>query len=350
VKSGRSGEGAAIVNPAKLSPDRRDSICSQCHLAGETRVFRPGKDWRSFIPGDRLADSTTVFVRAREGAGITVTGHVEKLAQSACQRASKERLWCGTCHDPHAVPKPAERAAWFRAKCLGCHQGADCREMAAARQKAQDDCTSCHMPKAQTTDAQHVVLTDHSIPRRPRAPSPTARRDNDLVPFGGGRASERDLALAYAVVAQRDGSPTYLARARDLLQKAEREYRDDVEVLVSLAELYRNSDQFDSAVPLYERAIRLSPEQVTAPVGLGGIRMQRGEYAEAIRLWEDALAKNAGLELVRTNLALCYWRTGDLSAAERHLVKAVDLGPGFAPAANLLRDLRAARHQSPRRD
>jgi tetratricopeptide (TPR) repeat protein len=113
-----------------------------------------------------------------------------------------------------------------------------------------------------------------------------------------------------------------------------------VEVLLYLAELYRNGDQPDLAIPLYQRAIRLSPEQVTASVGLGGIMMERGQYAEAIRLWENALSKNAGLELVRVNLAMAYWRTGDIRSAERHLVKAVDLSPGFAPAADLLRQLR----------
>jgi tetratricopeptide (TPR) repeat protein len=62
-------------------------------------------------------------------------------------------------------------------------------------------------------------------------------------------------------------------------------------------------------------------------VGLGAIRFDRGEFAEAIRLWEAALAKNAGLVLVRTNLAMAYWKTGNLEAAEKHLVKAVALSP-----------------------
>ncbi len=343
MKSGHPEGGSAIVNPAKLAPDRRDSICSQCHLSGETRVFRPGKDWRSFAAGDRLSDSTTVFVKAGMSPGITVTGHVEKLAQSACQRASGGRLWCGTCHDPHVVPAPAQRAAWFREKCLRCHKTGDCRESETARRKAQDDCTACHMPKTTTIDAQHVVLTDHSIPRRPRAAASGLRPDADLVPFAGGQTTARDLALAYGIVAQRENGSVYKSRARDLLQKAERESPEDVEVLLYLAELYRNGGQPDLAIPLYRRAIRLSPEQVTASVGLGGIMMERGEYAEAIHLWEDALAKNAGLELVRVNLAMAYWKTGDLRSAESHLVKAVDLSPGFAPAADLLRQLRQSR-------
>jgi hypothetical protein len=73
--------------------------------------MRAGADWQSYHPGDRLAGSVSVFVRAGESPGLKVTSHVEKLAQSACQRGAGGRLWRGTCHDPHSVPKAAARAA-----------------------------------------------------------------------------------------------------------------------------------------------------------------------------------------------------------------------------------------------
>jgi tetratricopeptide (TPR) repeat protein len=80
----------------------------------------------------------------------------------------------------------------------------------------------------------------------------------------------------------------------------------------------------------------LDPGQVTASVGLGGIMMEHGDYAEAIRLWKDALAKNSGLELVRLNLAVALWRTGDKIAARSMLEKAVSLNPAFSPVRLLL--------------
>ncbi len=340
MKSGRVEGGAAIVNPAKLDAGRRDGICSQCHLSGEVRVMRPGADWRSFHPGDRLSDSLTVFVQAGGKRGVTVTGHVEKLAQSACQRASGERLWCGACHDPHALPAAPRRAAWFREKCLGCHAAAPCRETLRERAKKQDDCTACHMPKNPAVDAQHVVYTDHSIPRRPAVAARASQQSVELAPFGGGRASDRDLAMAYAIAAARPNHAAYRQTALALLQKVERQSPDDTEVLLYLAELYRNGGKGDEAIPLYRRAMRLDPTQLTASVGLGGVFMERGQYAEAIRLWEDALTKNSGLVLVRTNLAMAYWRSGNLAAAEAHLVKAVDMSPGFGAPAGLLAKLR----------
>ena len=312
---------ANIVNPAGLAPARRDSICAQCHLPGEVRVFRRNADWATYQPGGRLSDAMTVFVEWRGPPGLRVTGHMEKLAQSACKRASGDKLWCGTCHNPHEVPS----AAKIRTQCLTCHKPADCPSK-------QQDCLGCHMPKSEVVDAQHVVYTDHSIPRRPRpAVKPVARKDAQLAPFGGAPTTPRDLALAYAIA----GS----ARALSGLQEAARRSPDDTEVLLYLAERYRNEGKPDLAIPLFERA----GSELTALVGLGAIRFDRGEYAGAIRLWEAALAKNAGLVLVRTNLAMAYWKTGNLPAAEKHLAKAVALSPGLAAPAELLEKLRGQR-------
>jgi glucose repression mediator protein len=125
-----------------------------------------------------------------------------------------------------------------------------------------------------------------------------------------------------------------------LLEAAVTASPNDPEPMLYLAEIYRNHDQNDRAQPLYERAMRLDPSQVTASVGLGGIHFVRGEYGEAIRLWQDALAKNAGLVLVGINLAVAQSRTGDPSGARATVGNIIDLSPGFAPARELLKRLR----------
>jgi hypothetical protein len=95
MRSGKAVDGPEILNPAKLPPDRRDSICAQCHLTGEVSVMRAGATWNSFHPGDRLSAYQTVFVRSGQTAGVKVTGHVEDLALSGCKRASGDKLWWG---------------------------------------------------------------------------------------------------------------------------------------------------------------------------------------------------------------------------------------------------------------
>ena len=64
--------------------------------------------------------------------------------------------------------------------------------------------------------------------------------------------------------------------------------------------------------------------------------MERGDLVGAIPLFRDALLKNAGLQLVRMNLAVALWQTGDRPGAESVLRAAIALNPAYAPARELL--------------
>jgi Tetratricopeptide repeat/Cytochrome c554 and c-prime len=333
VKSG----GLHILNPAKLPPEQRDSICSQCHLSGEVLVPRAGRENQPFVPGEKLSDSRIAFLRVGESSGMKVVSHVENLSQSACKRASGDRLWCGTCHDPHSVPAAAAKAAWFRAKCLTCHQPKDCRSPAADRASNQDDCIACHMPRNPVSDAQHVVYTDHSIPRRP-SPRQTmpASADAPLAPFGLKTATARDLGLAYAIVAVREQNPAYRERAFNLLKEAIDKNPEDPLTLSYLADLYKSRSDDSVAFQLYERLMRVDPLESSAPVALGAYQMERGNNPEAIRLWTDALRKSPALLLVRLNLAVALLRTGHPAEARATLEKALEFNPNFQAARDLL--------------
>lgn len=322
MKSGPTGASREIVNPTKLDPDRRDSVCAQCHLSGEASVVKK----QGFRPGERISDYLAVFVRSGGSPGMKVTSHFEKLSQSACKRASGDRLWCGTCHDPHSPP------AELRKKCLDCHEPAACKERPAARLQNHDDCVRCHMPRNPVADVEHAVYTDHSIPKRPRSAQPPPSRNLTLVPFGRAKASIRDLALAYASLPEAGDRP----RTLKLLRSALAEAPDDIEVLLHLA--YLSSE--DKAIPLYEKVLRADPNQVVAAVNLGSALIARGHVARAISLWKDALAKSPGLEPARINLASAQFRAGDSTSAEATLVKALGLNPDNAVARKLLAKIR----------
>ena len=63
----RTGHGL-LVNPARLTGERRDSVCIQCHLPGEANVCRPGKTLEMYRPGDLLSDYALTFVYDERGA------------------------------------------------------------------------------------------------------------------------------------------------------------------------------------------------------------------------------------------------------------------------------------------
>ena len=116
--------GGAIVNPAKLSADRRDAICMQCHLEGNAAIERPGKHLYEFRPGDDLSDYVRYYVRADQGQpGLRATSQFEALAQSMCKKKAGAAMSCMSCHDPHRSVPAEERVSYYRGKCLACHAG-----------------------------------------------------------------------------------------------------------------------------------------------------------------------------------------------------------------------------------
>ena len=160
-----SGGAAPILNPAKLSPSGRDSICLQCHLEGETSVNLQGRSLSAFLPGEDLSDYVIYFVHGGElGPNGRATSEWEALLQSACKKKSRDGLTCTTCHDPHSTPPVEQRVSYFRSRCLTCH-GAP--SFVSKHHPDQPDCTGCHMPREKTRDVAHEQLTDHRIQRRP---------------------------------------------------------------------------------------------------------------------------------------------------------------------------------------
>ncbi len=341
ISGNRKGP-AEIVNPVKLDAARRDSVCAQCHLTGAARIPRAhGKD-DSYRAGALLSDHFAYFVWT--GAGSSTMGansHFEKLQQSSCKRASGERLWCGSCHDPHSEPEPSKRADFYRSRCQKCHELSACKEDLPARRKAQDDCIACHMPKGQVRDTEHAVFTDHTIPRRQQRGGGSAAGERSLALFWKTPLDERDLGLALAAVAAGDSG--LRKRAFDLLRKAEVRDPEDVAVLAQLAQLYDLSGDEDRAIALSERAVRLDRAQVAVAVNLGTYYIQRGRAREAMRLWADALSRNPALTSVRINLAVAQYQAGDAAAAEATVLKALEYDPDQETARKLLSEIRASR-------
>ena len=295
---------AKMVNPAKLAPERRDAVCSQCHLSGQARVTRAGRQLTDYRPGDALSDFVAYFVPTAPG-DFQVNSHVEKLAESVCKRSAGERLWCGTCHDPHTVPAPSERAAWFRGKCLTCHAASQCAR--------GPDCTACHMPKSPAADAAgHGVFTDHSIPRVPGRGRAQPAASWNLRGFSAADTGGRELGLAYAEVGVRTGDRRQQAEAIRLLTAAPQ----DAEVQVRLADLEERAGNSGRALTLYQSALRKDPNAVVALVNLGRLYGSSGLLDQAIALWREALQRNTCLAEAGANLQIALRAKKDTVGAE----------------------------------
>jgi hypothetical protein len=292
-----------LVNPAKLEPARREAVCAQCHLSGEARIERAGRTMADYQPGDRLSDYVAYFVAESSGA-LKVTGHVEKLAASRCKRSAGDRLWCGTCHDPHRTIAATERAAWYHAKCLTCHKTVECGR--------GFDCVSCHMPKARAVDGGHGVFTDHGIPRRAGAVPAQAARSWRLQGFPAADAGDRESGLAYAEIYLTTGDERQRSEAIRLLASAPL----DAEVEMRLADLYERAGNPERALPLYQSAMRKTPDALATLVNLGRLYGSGGQLKAAIELWRAALRRNPCLAEAGINLQIALRATGDIEGAQ----------------------------------
>ncbi|HVD92594.1 MAG TPA: tetratricopeptide repeat protein [Vicinamibacterales bacterium] len=323
-----------MVNPAKLAGERRASICVQCHLEGQARIARAGRSEQDYKPGDLLSDDLAIFVRdddAEERRGAV--SHVESLALSLCKRKSGEALSCITCHDPHMQPGAREKADYYRPKCVGCHA-----PKADGHYQQERDCPVCHMPRMDSADVGHTVVTDHRIVRTPSVGRSAPRPVGRLVPFGGGPADARDLGLAYGEVALR-GDALAVGEALRLLEVARQRNPDDADVLTRLGYLHQASGDMATAERYYEQALKRDPDRAVAAANLGVFYASRGMVREAVDLWRTAFQKNPQLSEIGVNLGRELCEMGDAEGARAALQRVLTHNPDFPVARQALADV-----------
>ena len=336
--------GGAIVNPAKLSADRRDAVCMQCHLEGNAAIERPGKHLYQFRPGDDLSEYIRYYVRVDEGkSGLRAASQFEALAQSECKKKSGAAMSCMSCHDPHRPPSAEQRVSFYRAKCLACHAG-----LSAKHHASQPDCTSCHMPANLSTDVAHTEVTDHRIPRRPitgpvleNSFSPASSALPRFAPFPDSPEAERDnrdMALAWASMAE-NGDAAVLQQAGQLLRKAVQESPKDPALLSSLAYVEQRRGAINDARELYQRALAQDANLLDAATNLGVLEANSGHLREAVTLWQGAFQRAPGRSSVGMNIARAFCGAGQFDHARDFTMRVLQFNPDLDSAKKLLNGL-----------
>ena len=307
-----------IINPAKLEPAARDSICEQCHLLGVGRVLNPGKKFSDFRPGQSLEDVFTTYRNCRPQPvrmpqKFKVISHVEQLARSTCARKSDGRLWCGTCHDPHN--KPAEPVEFFRSKCLSCHM----EKFPASHPDKESNCIGCHMPRRDAKDGGHTAFTDHRIQRRPEVATNSAG-NTDIAAWRepAPDLQKRNLGIAYVNVGAERRSPPFIVRGYRMLTEVQEQFSADSAVFTAMGTALllgkhrrrRNwlsiahcnsirtrlrarpmrrqpsckAGDIDKAVAHLERAVAMDPLHLPADMPLIDLYKRQGNTAKAAEL------------------------------------------------------------------
>jgi hypothetical protein len=293
-----------IVNPSKLAGLARQSICEQCHLEGTTRVLNPGKDWTDFRAGEPAENVYTTFVLTggRQGEQIPLASEVEQFAQSRCAQMSKGKLWCGSCHNPHADHR--SRAAEIRAVCTSCHQ----KLSPAAHPASLTECTSCHMPTNGKTTIAHASNTDHRILRRgERAPD-----FGKVLRLSAWREpqqnfQQRNLGIAELRLPRQDYQDLWSDGGGLLLSLSSRAH-DDSDAAFSLSAFYLDSGDLPRALELARRSVELSPKSAVRALSLARILEASGADDKAEQQFVKAIDLNPSWKESYGRLAMFYVR------------------------------------------
>jgi len=284
----RDPRAGTIINPAKLEPAARDSICEQCHLLGLGRVLNPGMNLADFRPGEPLENVFTTYVASSppdQAVNFKVISHVEQLARSTCARRSNGGLWCGTCHDPHN--RPLEPVQFFRAKCLSCHTG----KFSAGHPGRQSDCIACHMPRRPAKDGGHTAFTDHRIQRRPE-PDSALPESSDIAAWRepAPELEKRNLGIAYVNAGVERHSPPFIVRGYRLLTEVQQQFSNDSAIFASMGSALLAGHQTTEAELAFERALQLNPGSVSGETNAASAYLQAGDAEKAIAHLERAIS------------------------------------------------------------
>ncbi len=98
---------------------------------------------------------------------------------------------------------------------------------------------------------------------------------------------------------------------------------DDYTASVKQADEARKAGDFDSAIPLYGRALQARPDGIEAKLGLGQAYLTLGLPDEAAALFRDVLQRRESDQAARRGLAMALISMGQASLAERQLEAAV---------------------------
>ncbi|MFO0875929.1 MAG: tetratricopeptide repeat protein [Gemmataceae bacterium] len=338
----------SIVNPARLPPDLRENVCEQCHVNGEVRVLRRGRDWFDFRPGLPLDDFFTVFVRNSTASGENLAvGQVEQMRRSACFLKSDgaKKMGCISCHDPHVHVSGPRTADYYRQRCLSCHEQKGCSEPRPQRLAKQpdDSCIACHMPRGSTSDIAHTALTDHSIPRRPGTVRPVPRLPGappllalDQARFKASDPErQRDLAVALARVSDRTGS-TNLTQAGLLLEESLKHGPTDPDGWWALGVIRMDERRLDDAVAALERARALAPRRDRLLGLLAFLEQDRKNFDRSLDYFRQAAAVNPYVPHYHAGASDLLYSRGNWSAAAEEAREWVRLDPGNAEARFML--------------
>ena len=334
----------AIVNPARLPVEQRDSVCFQCHMLPSAPIpggRRFGRNEYSYRPGEKLSDYLVHMNVVEQGVAeedrFEINHHGYRLFQSRCFRESAGELGCISCHDPHVKPESGEFRASVGEVCSGCHENASALH-APDVDLTGGACVTCHMPNRRTRDVINVTMTDHRIATgpfdlealvRPMQREHPAVVQLDILPLG--EIPDGNEAEIYRMVAAiRAGRSVQAAQERLGLVLQAGDYPESTPY-IELATAQFNAGEYSAAEATARRVIEIGDALHAGYKVLGISLMAQNLRSESVAMLKRSLELQRDPE-VHFNLAAAYLRYDQPALAEEQLDAALELRPHMAVA------------------
>ncbi len=254
---------------------------------------------------------------------------------------------CSRYHDPHVTPTDEEAPAFYRSKCLTCHQSNSCTLPLSKRQQTEpvDYCIACHMPKHSAPKlvkiggkgTSHRILRSEDEPIPPMdAPQTSVDPQTGLILIDSDSASSRAklpkvvLLKAYQSVLARDkDADGRLAQYQDLLQEMKNDSGEPF-VFNALAESelkQKTAEGNRQAIHDLDEAIRLDTNSPRGYMMLSELQYRANNIGAAIMVLSTALAKLPYLPTPYENLAIYYLQSGDTQKAAEVVRRGLSIFP-----------------------
>ncbi|MGC1781746.1 MAG: hypothetical protein WA708_04445 [Acidobacteriaceae bacterium] len=311
---------ANIVNPENLNTAARDSVCEQCHLIGVARVLNPGKRFSDFQVGQPLEETFTIY-RSEAPKGTMVPFRVisqsEQLALSKCKIKSGEKMWCGTCHDPHY--EPIDPVTYFREKCMQCHAKT---AFSPDHPPKTSNCIGCHMPTRDAKDGRHTAFTDHRIQLiSENGPAEEAafpgKEASSIVPWRASppKLAKRNLGIALVNIGMETNSLKQVASGYQMLAEVQQKFSQDCEMYYAMGTALYLEKRYGGAVHAFEQAVRFDPISSPKEASLGQAYAAMGDQKQAEQHLEKAMELDSMNLTAAALLISVYQRTGESKKA-----------------------------------
>jgi len=124
--------------------------------------------------------------------------------------------------------------------------------------------------------------------------------------------------------------------AQKIFEKGLKLDPNNISIMNNLGNVYKNTGELGLAENLFKKIIQKKPDYINAYINLGNLKRDNNDFKTAISLYSEALNIDDKIPVTQYSLALAYQGLGEFKLAIEHAQKTLILDPKFTQADLLI--------------